>query len=125
MKSLLLLSTLLLSFGAHSAVDKDIQKVRAAMKSVVGISTSARDTNLAVYKVRESICGSEETSAIIIDLQVVRFDRASAYDPFKSIRQNAKKLETVKRYAVLVSDVRAHSVKDLPRHIMDAEACME
>lgn len=125
MKSLFLLTTLLLSFGAQGAVDKDIQKVRAAMKSVVGISTSARDTNLAVYKVKESICGSEETSAIVIDLQVVRIDRAAHYDPFKDFRQNAKKLETVKRYAVLVSDVRARTVAELPRYIMDAEACME
>lgn len=128
MKKLIILVAMAFSTAGYSkAVDTDVEKVRTAMKSILGISTSARDLKLDIYKITDSVCGSDIEKVIMIELKVVRIDKAASYDdPFRDFRKApSKKLETIKTYAVLQSDVRKTSAAQLPNRIMDAEACME
>lgn len=137
MKKMFILMTLIFSTNGYTKVDQDIEKVKVAMKSIIGVSKSARDLKVDVYKVNESICGSEEQKAIIIDLKVVRTNKEAYYnnDPFKDLRNDPfrdfkqvttkKEFQIIKTYAVLLSDVRKNSATTLSKFVLDAEDCME
>jgi hypothetical protein len=119
-----LLASAALSASASDLNDpiRAIARVRAAMKSRVGISNKTGDVRLNVYKIEDGICGSSGNS-IIADFQVRKLERA--YDDRTGSLGLKSKWETVKTYGIPLAEVGQLTDAELKSEIMDSEGCLE
>ncbi len=121
MKKSIIILLSFLSTLAFSNSELDIQRVRIAMKSKVGISNRIGDVRLIVSKVEEQICGSAGNT-YKAQFQVKRHDRVLDNNGQVTLKS---RFETIKTYGVPAAVVSQLSDAELKNEIMDNETCLE